>query len=162
LARGRRRGREIRSRHKRGSLAAIFTGTRDNFIKGMADKIINKGNWFLVEVIERCEPVNSDNKKDLRRCTVWGNFHLIKASTPDKAYDKAVQLGLSGNYTFKNSDKLDMKWEFVGIGDILPIYEDLEDKAEVMWTDYGFISAKRSEKLTRTKKELLKNLKLKK
>jgi hypothetical protein len=92
----------------------------------MADKIINKGNWFLVEIIERCEPLDSDTSNSLRRCTVWGNMHLIKATTPDIAYDKAEKIGKSGNYAFKNFDKVDMKWEFVGIGDIIPIYEDIE------------------------------------
>jgi hypothetical protein len=127
----------------------------------VTDKIRNKGNWFLVEIIERCEPVKVDSKNPRRRCTVWGNFHLIKAVTPHKAIAKAEKLGREGNYTFKNTDKVEMKWEFVGIGDILPIYEDIEDKAELMWTDYGFISAGRSQRFARTKKDLLKNIKLK-
>jgi hypothetical protein len=127
----------------------------------MADKIRNKGNWFLVEIIERCEPVSADTKNPRRRCTVWGNHHLIKADTPDKAVAKAVKLGREGNFRFKNTYKVQMKWEFVGIGDILPIYEDIEDKAELMWTDYGFISAGRSQRFARTKKDLLKNIKLK-
>jgi hypothetical protein len=54
-----------------------------------------------------------------------------------------------------------MKSEFLGIGDLLPIYEDLEDGAEILWHDYGFISAKRSEKIVKTKKELMSGLKLK-
>jgi hypothetical protein len=127
----------------------------------MTKKILNKGDWFLVEIIERCEPVDSNQKHDLRRCIVWGNFHLIRATSPDKAYNKAEKLGKSGNYEFTNSDKLKMKWEFVGIGDIIPIYEDIEDKAEIMWTDYGFISARRSNRFAKSKKELLKGLKLK-
>jgi hypothetical protein len=127
----------------------------------MVDKIINKGNWFLVQIIERCEPLNADLSKPLRRCTVWGNYHLIKATSPAMAYDKAEKLGKEGNYNFKNADKSDMKWEFIGIGDILPIYEDLEDNAEIMWTDYGLISAKRSDRFVRTKEELLKDIKLK-
>ena len=127
----------------------------------MADKIVNKKNWFLVEIIERLEPVDSDSTNSLRRCTVYGNFHLIKASTVDKAYDKAEKIGKSGNYNFKNADKRNMKWEYVGIGDIVPIYEDIEDKAEILWTDYGFISAKRSDKFAKTKTDLIKRLKRK-
>jgi hypothetical protein len=128
----------------------------------MSDKIINNGNWFLVEIIERCEPLNADPSKPLRRCIVWGNYHLIKADSADMAYDKGEKLGKEGNYNFNNARKTEMKWEYVGIGDILPIYEDLEDKAEIMWTDYGFISAKRSDRYVKTKEELLKNLKIKK
>jgi hypothetical protein len=77
----------------------------------MADKIINNGNWYIVEIIERCEPVDSDILKPLRRCTVWGNYHLIKATSPEKAYDKAEKLGKEGNYSFRNAAKLNMKWE---------------------------------------------------
>jgi hypothetical protein len=55
-----------------------------------------------------------------------------------------------------------MKWKFAGIGDLLPIYEDLEDGAEIMWTDYGYISAKRTDRIVKTKRELLKGIKLKK
>jgi hypothetical protein len=126
----------------------------------MTDKI-NKKNWFLVEIIERLEPVDADSSNSLRRCTVYGNYHLIKATTPDKAYDKAEKLGKSGSFKFKNADKRMMKWEYVGIGDILPLYEDIEDKAEILWTDYGFISAKRSDRFVKTKKDLVKRLKVK-
>lgn len=125
----------------------------------MKEKIVNKGNWYLVEIIERCEPVDAGTKKPLRRCMVWGNIHLIKAETPDEAYEKAEMIGKEGNYKFKNANQQNMKWEYLGIGDILPIYEDIEDKAEIMWTDYGFISARRSERFVKNKKELLKNLK---
>jgi hypothetical protein len=72
-----------------------------------------------------------------------------------------VKIGKSGNYTFKSYGG-EMKWKFAGIGDLLPIYEDIEDGAEIMWTDYGTISAKRKDRITKTKRELLKGLKLKK
>ena len=48
---------------------------------------------------------------------------------------------------------------FVGIGDLIPIHEDIEDGAELMWTDYGFISNKRTMKMSYSKEELLKNVK---
>jgi hypothetical protein len=127
----------------------------------MTNKIINNGDWFLVEIIEKYEPVDADKTQELRRVTTWGNYHLINAATPSQAYDKAVKIGKRSNYKFTNSDKMKMKSEFLGIGDLLPIYEDLEDGAEILWHDYGFISAKRSEKIVKTKKELMSGLKLK-
>jgi hypothetical protein len=127
----------------------------------MKEKIINKDNWFIAEIIERCEPVKPDLSKPLRRCIVWGNYHLIKAESADIAFEKAVKLGKSGSYVFKNADHQEMRWKFVGIGDLLPIYENIEDNAEIMWTDYGFISAKRSDRFVKTKKELLEYLKKK-
>jgi hypothetical protein len=54
-----------------------------------------------------------------------------------------------------------MKSKFLGIGDLLPIYEDLEDGAVILWHYYGVISAKHSDKIVRTKKEQMSGLKLK-
>jgi hypothetical protein len=120
------------------------------------EKISNKnGNWFIVEIIEKYEPVERNEKQDLRRVTTWGNHHLIKAESPEKAFDKAVKLGKEKNYKFVNSDKMEMESIFVGIGELLPIYEDIEDEAELMWNDYGFISNRRTMRMPYEKKELM-------
>tara|TARA_B100000787_G_C16033184_1_gene223675 strand:+ start:202 stop:606 length:405 start_codon:yes stop_codon:yes gene_type:complete len=120
------------------------------------EKISNKnGNWFIVEIIEKYEPVERNEKQDLRRVTTWGNHHLIKAKSPEKAFDKAVKLGKEKNYKFVNSDKMEMESIFVGIGELLPIYEDIEDGAELMWNDYGFISNRRTMRMPYKKKELM-------
>jgi hypothetical protein len=126
------------------------------------DKISNdKGNWYIAEIIEKCEPVNRNENQDLRRVTTWGNHHLIKATSAEKAYEKAVQIGKSGEYKFTNTDKIEMEWIFVGVADLIPIYEDIEDGAEIMWTDYGFISERRTKRIPKTKNDILRNIKLK-
>tara|TARA_R110002020_G_scaffold17804_10_gene63148 strand:+ start:25442 stop:25849 length:408 start_codon:yes stop_codon:yes gene_type:complete len=125
-----------------------------------AEKISNKnGNWYIVEIIEKCEPVERNEKQELRRVITWGNHHLIKADSPEKAFDKAVKLGKEAEYKFTNSDKIEMEWIFVGIGELLPIYEDIEDGAELMWNDYGFISNRRTMRMPYKKKELMKLIK---
>lgn len=125
-----------------------------------AEKISNKnGNWYIVEIIEKCEPVERNEKQELRRVTTWGNHHLIKADSPEKAFDKAVKLGKEAEYKFTNSGKIEMEWIFVGIGELLPIYEDIEDGAELMWNDYGFISNRRTMRMPYKKKELMKLIK---
>lgn len=124
------------------------------------DKISNeKGNWYIAEIIQKCEPVDRNEKQDLRRVTTWGNHHLIKANSPEKAFEKAVQIGKEGEYTFTNTDKIIMEWIFVGIADLIPIYDDIEDGAEIMWTDYGFISDRRTKRIPQTKEEILKIIK---
>lgn len=123
------------------------------------EKISNeKGNWYIVEIIEKLEPVLNKKSSDLRRVTTWGNHHLIKASSPDKALEKAIKLGKEGEFKFINSDKIEMEYIFIGIADLIPIYENIEDGAEIMWTNYGFISERRTQKLKRTKAEILRNI----
>jgi len=120
------------------------------------EKISNPDRkWFMVEIIEKLEPVERDESKDLRRVTTYGNFHLIKAESADEAYNRGIKLGQESNLVFTNSDKVEMEWSFVGIGELLPIYEDIEDGAELMFTDYGNISHKRAMKMARDKTELL-------
>ena len=126
----------------------------------LEEKISNKNNnWYIVEILEKYEPVVRKEENDLRRVTTWGNHHLVKADSPEKAYDKAVILGKESNYKFINSDNIEMESIFVGIGDLIPIYEDIEDGAELMWTDYGFISNRRTMKMSYLKEELLKKVK---
>ena len=128
------------------------------------DKISNKnGEWYIVEIIEKCEPPIHNKKQDLRRVKTWMNHHLIKAKSGEEAYDKAIKIGKEGEFKFKNSDNLELEWSFVGIGDIIPIYEDnIEDGTEIMWTDYGNISNRRAERMARNKKELIEFIKPKK
>jgi hypothetical protein len=128
-------------------------------ISGNAEKIINKGNWFIVQIIEKLEPARVKRGNTERLCTVWTNWHLIKAPNAEKAFAKAEKLGRSWSYTFTNSDKEQMRWEFVGIGDLLPIYEDIEDKAELMYSDHGDISLRDAKNLVSNKRKLLRNIK---
>ncbi|MEM6297375.1 MAG: DUF4288 domain-containing protein [Bacteroidota bacterium] len=123
------------------------------------EKISNKnGNWYIAEVIEKCEPTQRNEKKELRRVITWGNHHLIKADSPEEAFAKAVKIGEEGNQQFTNENGVEMEWCFVGIADLIPVYEDIEDGAEIMWTDYGYISNKRAEKIPRTKEDILRSL----
>ena len=128
------------------------------------EKISNKnGNWYIAEIIEKCEPVNRNEEKELRRVTTYGNHHLIKAENPKAAYEKAVKIGKEAEYKFVNSDKVEMEWIFVGVGELIPIYdENIEDGCEILWTDYGNITNKKTMSFARTEKELLENIKPKK
>lgn len=123
---------------------------------------IENGKWYIAEIIEKCEPVNRNETQELRRVKTWGNFHIIKAETPKKAYDKAVKIGKEAEYKFTNSDNLEMEWIFIGIGNLIPIYEDIEDGSEIMWENYGDISNRRAMKFPISEEKLLAELKEKK
>jgi len=34
------------------------------------------GNWYIAEIIEKCEPIERNKEQDLRRVTTWGNHHF--------------------------------------------------------------------------------------
>ena len=123
---------------------------------------VENTKWFIAEIIEKCEPVKRNETQELRRVQTWGNFHIIKAETPKIAYDKAVKIGKDAEYKFTNSDNLEMEWIFIGIGNLIPIYEDIEDGSEIMWENYGNISNKRAMKFPISEEKLLAQLKEKK
>ena len=126
------------------------------------EKIDNsKGQWYFAEIIIRFEPVERDEANDLRRGTTWGNFHLIKAASPEEAYTKAEKIGREHNYTYPSHGR-EIASVFAGVGNLLPIYEDIEDGAEIMWRDYGYVSNKTTKKLVSDKAELLAGIKPKK
>jgi hypothetical protein len=123
---------------------------------------VENTKWFIAEIIEKCEPVNRNETQELRRVQTWGNFHIIKAETPKIAYDKAVKIGKDAEYKFTNSDNLEMEWIFIRIGNLIPIYEDIEDGSEIMWENYGNISNKRAMRFPISEEKLLAELKEKK
>jgi len=131
----------------------------NNFYIYKMEKIDNsKGEWYLVEIIQRFEPLIRNESSDLKRAITYGNYHLIKASSPSAAYDKGEKLGKEGTYTYQ-SHKIEMEVVFVGIGQLLPIYEDIEDGAEILWNDFGHISQRKANRLISSKEEMLAEIK---
>lgn len=66
------------------------------------EKISNQDKqWYLVEIIEKCEPANRDKSSALRRVTTWGNIHLVKAASAGEAYDKGMKIGNESGIKYK-------------------------------------------------------------
>jgi len=77
-------------------------------------------NWYLTSVL-LYRGAGSRPTYAVQRC-----HHLITASNHHGAYDKCVALG----------NRLATKeWRLRGIGDLLLIYEPLEDGAELLWSE---------------------------
>ena len=112
-------------------------------------------SWFLANVVERGEDPGRLHDNPKRRCFTWVNTLLIKASSPSEAYDKAMRIAkkryplqyvaIAGNT---------IRWTVLGLSDLNPIDEDLKDGSEISWNDMGYISAKRSSSMVRSKRQL--------
>jgi len=84
------------------------------------------------------------------RCPVWENTRLIRAKNREEAYRKALRLGRVGHPSRTNAGE----WRFAGISMLLPVYEKIEDGAEILWTKRGSMSLKSIKKLVRSKQHL--------
>jgi len=43
------------------------------------------------------------------------------------------------------------EWRFVGTSTLLPVYEEIEDGAEILWTEYGALPIRTIKKLVKKK-----------
>lgn len=118
-------------------------------------KIRNNGDWYIAGIVERSENVGTGRSNPNRRGLTWLNHVLINADSPEKAYDKALRIGKAGTHRYKSTAGSTVQWKFIGIAELLPIYEDIADGAEITWSDLGYISAKRAQAMARNRRELL-------
>ena len=104
----------------------------------MNGRIKNDGDWYLASICMRNEPVGRKSTSSSTRQLTWVNTHLIHAKNLSTAYDKAEQIGKSGEGP--DLCRQGRRWRYVGLWDIVPIYDDLADGEELYWTDFGRVS----------------------
>jgi hypothetical protein len=107
--------------------------------------------WWLYREVEQWV---SDRQKKITansKFPIWVNTRIIKAKNRDHAFSKAMKLSSTGYPMRTNGGE----WRFVGISQLLPIYEDLEDGAEIMWEDRGKLPIKSIKRLAKSKRQLV-------
>ena len=86
-------------------------------------------DWYLAWIVQEIT-VEGDPRNVVHTCT-----RLIRAHSPEEAYDKALRLGREEEVTYENSDGKGVKIVFRGLNDLIGIYEDLEDGAELTYEE---------------------------
>jgi hypothetical protein len=92
--------------------------------------------WWIASYIER--PVWKGEKKPSpkTRCLAWENTIILKAPNRNAAYKKALKLASQNQSSFTDEKGQNPgRWKFMGLTDLLPIYEELEDGAEILWCE---------------------------
>lgn len=111
---------------------------------------ISHTGWWLYKEVEQWVSNRQKKLTPASRCLVWENTRIIKAKNRNEAFRKAMHLGQSVHPSKTDGGE----WRFAGISLLLPIYDDLEDGAEVLWTTRGKMQQKNIQKLVKTKKQL--------
>ena len=101
------------------------------------DKNVSPFGWYvgsyLLRFIELEEDGNFDDEKQF---LTWENTRLIKADNLDDAYDKLEKMAKEETEPYKGGpDGVDVQWIYEGITDLLPIYDELEDGAELFFSE---------------------------
>ncbi len=94
--------------------------------------------WWVASFIERFEWKTDDRSKPNRLCLAYENTILIKAPDRESAYKKALKTCQSSSEKWQNyGDERPGRWVVEGLTSLLPIYEKLEDGAEIIWHVYA-------------------------
>jgi hypothetical protein len=91
--------------------------------------------WWAATYLERFEWYGSKS----HRHRVWENTILIKAKGRDLAFQKAEKHARSGSGKWRlygAPPGRKGRWVYAGITDLLPIYEELSDGAEILWQEH--------------------------
>jgi hypothetical protein len=101
----------------------------------MYDKNKSPVGWYVGSYLIRfIEIGDKDNFNPEARFLSWENTVIVKANDLDEAYKKVEAIGKSETKPYKGGPKgIPVQWVYVGITELLPIYEEIEDGAEIMW-----------------------------
>jgi hypothetical protein len=80
-------------------------------------------NWYITKIVFNIAAENNINQFDEQ-------LRLIQAESREEAFLKARTVGLREEDVFYNDDKKEVKWEFINVSEIIPIY-DLQDGTEL-------------------------------
>ena len=96
--------------------------------------------WWIASYLLRAvwddEPSPPNSR---RRCLAWENTVIIQAPDREAAYAKALLLAAENAVgDFHDEARRSRKGRFVfeGLTSLMPIYDRLEDGAEVLWAEY--------------------------
>lgn len=93
---------------------------------------------YLLRFVELSETGNDDPDASF---LVWENTIIVRADNLEEAFRKVESVGLQHTEPYKGGpDGVPVRWVFEGVSDLLPIYEPLEDGAEIMWAEHESVT----------------------
>jgi uncharacterized protein (DUF924 family) len=112
--------------------------------------------WWIASYVQRACWDDEPKDDDGIRGRVWENTILLQAEDREAAYDKAVRLARDGDNPFDDGETDGRKgqWCYVGLSSLLPIYDELDDGVEVLWTDHGMLSFREAKRHVKNKHAL--------
>lgn len=85
--------------------------------------------WYIAEVVLEITVEGATQN------IVHINYLLVRADSPEDAYEKALRLGDEHETTYLNGDKKEVKTSFRGLRNLTVVYEALEHGAELLYEE---------------------------
>jgi len=104
--------------------------------------------WYLADIVEEIT-IEGEARK-----VVQVNTFLIRANSPDEAFDKSLALGKEGETSFENSAGQQVTYKFRGLQNLTEVYDELEDGAEITFKRHIGMTDEEIDHLIRVKADL--------
>jgi Domain of unknown function (DUF4288) len=91
--------------------------------------IPKSAKWYLADIVQQITV-----EGDLRN-VVHTNLVLVRADSPEEAYQKALELGAAGDQSYENPDGKRVTFRFRGLRDLNVIHGELEHGAELTYSE---------------------------
>ena len=100
--------------------------------------------WYVASYLLRFVELDDDfNEDPEHRFTAWEDTVIVKASSIEEAYDKAVAVAKSETRPYQDGPEgMSVQWIFEGITMLLPIYEAIADGTEIAWAEHRAMKLK--------------------
>ena len=110
----------------------------------------NHTGWWVFCEVQQWVSKRQKVLKPGSKCLVYENTMLVEAANRDQAFRKATRMCKEVHPV----ETVGGEWRFAGISMLLPIYETIEDGAELLWKDRGEMTVEKIQKLVKSKMEL--------
>jgi len=104
--------------------------------------------WYVAELVLEFI-VEGDDRNVVHR-----NLVLVRAESPGSAYDKAVAQGKQSETSYLNPNRNRVSIKFRGIAKLNVIYDELEDGAELLYTEHIGVASEEIEHWIARKEDL--------
>jgi hypothetical protein len=102
------------------------------------DKNTSPVGWYIGTYLIRFIELDEEGNDDLeKRFYSWENTVIVKADSMEEAFLKIEIIAKEEEEPYKGGPQgIPVQWVYEGITELLPIYEELSDGAEVMWGEH--------------------------
>lgn len=83
--------------------------------------------WYLADIVEEITIEGGSGN------LVHTNLVLIRADSPEEAYQKAIELGTASDQSYENTDGKRVTFRFRGLRDLNVIHGELEHGTELIY-----------------------------
>ena len=102
------------------------------------DKNTSPIGWYVGSYLARFIEIKDEANGDPdAKFLAWENTVLVRACSLDEAYKKVERIGKKHGMSYKGGPEgVPVRWEYLGITQLLPVYEEMEDGSEIMWAEH--------------------------